>query len=191
MSTTVPTLLAQAGNAPNSGGGSTLMVWALALIGLAAMLFLIEIFIPSGGLIGIISGLSLVTGIILLFWHNQIWGVIGAILSLLALPFLLGFALKMWPETPIGRLLMLNAPASNADPAAADHPSKGATATGGVSVQVGQQGRAVTEMRPVGTCVFDRRREECLATGGLINSGTTVEIVAIDGKQIKVRPVQQ
>jgi membrane-bound ClpP family serine protease len=178
--------LAQANNPPQDDG-ATLLVWALALIGLALMLFMIEVFIPSGGLIGVASAVSLVAGIVLLFWENELWGLIGAAVSLIALPFALGFAIKMWPNTPIGRLLTLATPASRAEPHAADAPTKGAAA--GLAVTVGQRGRAVTEMRPVGTCVFDGRREECLAAGGLIEPDTPVEIVAIDGRQIKVRPV--
>jgi membrane-bound ClpP family serine protease len=179
-------VLAQAGNAPKDDG-SALIVWALALIGLALMLFMIEVFVPSGGLLGIASAVSLVAGIILLFWENEVLGLIGATVSLIALPFAIGFAIKLWPNTPIGRVLTLNSPASRAEPHAADAPSKGAST--GVGVSIGQQGRAVTEMRPVGTCVFEGRREECLAAGGLIEPDTPVEVIAIDGRQIKVRPV--
>jgi len=179
-------VLAQAGSSPPQGDGSPLVVWALALIGLALMLFIIEVFIPSGGIIGVASAISLVIGIVLLFWEDQLLGMIAAIVSLLATPFLIGFAIKAWPNTPIGRLLTLQTPPSQAEPATADAPTKrDATAAG---LRIGQRGRAVSEMRPVGTCVFDRRREECLANGGLIEAGTPVEIVAIDGRQIKVRP---
>jgi membrane-bound ClpP family serine protease len=184
METSLILLLAQANNAP-SEDGSALVIWALALIGLAVMLFLIEVFIPSGGLLGIASAISVVAGIIMLFWHNQVLGMIGAIVTLLALPFVFGFALKVWPDTPFGRLLTLHAPPSRPEPGEADQPSKGAAASAGVAV--GQRGRAVTEMRPVGTCVFDGRREECLASGGLIEPDTPVQVVAVDGRQIKVR----
>jgi membrane protein implicated in regulation of membrane protease activity len=38
--------------------------------------------------------------------------------------------------------------------------------------------------------VFDGKREECLAAGGVIEPDTSVEVVAVDGRQIKVRPVR-
>lgn len=182
-------LLAQGGtgsSAPPGGDSSALLVWAIALIGLALMLFLIEVFVPSGGLLGVASAISAVVGVVLLFWENQVLGLVGAIVCLIALPFLLGFALKMWPNTPIGRVLMLSAPPSRAAPGEADAPTK----AGLPNVTVGQRGRSVSELRPVGTCVFDGKREECLAAGGVIEPDTSVEVVAVDGRQIKVRPVR-
>jgi len=181
-----PAVLAQAGGS-GPGESSALLVWALALLGLALMLFFIEVFVPSGGILGVASSISAVVGIVLLFWENQALGLIGAIVCLLALPFMLGFALKVWPNTPLGRVLMLESPPSRSEPGEADAPTKG---EGAAAVSPGQRGRAVTEMRPVGTCVFDGRREECLATGGVIEPDTPVEVTAVDGRQIKVRGVR-
>jgi membrane-bound ClpP family serine protease len=55
---------------------------------------------------------------------------------------------------------------------------------------VGHKGEATTELRPVGTCVIDGRREECLATTGVIERGTPIEVVSQDGMYIKVRPIE-
>jgi len=175
-------LLAQANN--TQGNENTLLIWAIVLIGLAVGLFFLEILVPSGGLLGVVSATSLVVGVILLFEVDRTWGLVGAIVSLLALPFAMGFAIRIWPHTPIGRLLTLDAPATQSEPSPAGPKAAGAETD---ELVVGARGRAVTEMRPVGTCVFEGRREECLAIDGLVDPGTPVEVVAIDGRQIKVR----
>jgi membrane-bound ClpP family serine protease len=52
---------------------------------------------------------------------------------------------------------------------------------------VGTTGVAMTDLRPVGTCRFGDGRYECLADRGMIESGSEVEVVAVDGMQVKVR----
>ena len=181
-------MLAQANGPAADEGSGALIVWAIVLIGLALALFFIEVIVPSGGILGIGSAASLVIGVILLFQVDETLGLIGATVSLIALPFAVGLAITLWPDTPIGRLLTLSSPPSRGDVRAADQPSKGAAT--GQTLSPGDHGKALTELRPVGTCLIQNRREECLASAGVIEPGTPVEVVDVDGLQIKVRPVR-
>ncbi|MFA9479469.1 NfeD family protein [Phycisphaerales bacterium AB-hyl4] len=181
--------LAQAGQQqPQPADETNFVVWGIVLITIAIGLFFIEIFVPSGGLIGIASAVALVGGIICLFLDSAVLGLIGATFAMLALPFAIGFAIKIWPNTPIGRALSLK---SDDDAEQTDDdgtslpPHPAARDVNGLVV--GAKGRAVTDLRPVGTCVFDGKREECLAAAGTIASGSQVHIVAIDGMHVKVR----
>lgn len=165
-----------------------LIIWAIICLAVALVLFLIEIFIPSGGLIGLAAGAALITGIILLFQVNTTLGLIGAIVSLVALPFIIGFGLKVAPNTPLLRLMTLQTPGVRA--ADARSLERGDAAGEADAVLLGQEGVTVTDLRPVGTCMIAGRRRECLSDGGIIRAGTKVRVVLTDGMQIKVRVVE-
>ena len=191
--------LAQAGPTAQPAGDETnFVIWGIVLITLAIGLFVIEIFVPSGGLLGIGSATALIAGIICLFLDNAALGLVAATLALLALPFAVGFALKIWPHTPIGRALILQG-SEGMKTTAGDEADDGETddlpvhpaARGVEGLVAGAQGRALSDLRPVGICVFEGRREECLASNGIIAAGTPVRIVAIDGMHVKVKAVER
>jgi len=159
---------------------SDYVLWAVLCLAIAFILFFIEIFIPSGGLLGILSFSALVGGIALLFKVDTTVGLIGAIAALLAIPFLFALAIKIWPNTPLFKYILLKTPSTPSPPAAGDAP---------MPVSVGDRGRSLTALRPVGTCLIHHQRLECLADGKVIEAGIDIEVVGVDGMQIKVRSV--
>jgi membrane-bound ClpP family serine protease len=155
-------------------------VWAVILLGIALILVIVELFIPSGGLIAMCAAVATVGGVVMLFKVNQTLGMIGAIVALLGLPFLVAFGLRLWPHTPVAKWLTIETPTRDPDmpPAESDAGPK-----------VGSEGKAVTDLRPVGTCIIAGKRHECLAETGVIRAGTPVRVVMNDGLQVKVRAV--
>jgi membrane-bound ClpP family serine protease len=181
--------LAQTPPAQPAQGNSQFIVWAVVLLGMAAALFIAELFVPSGGILGACSLLCLIGGVIMLFWIDDTIGLIGAIVSLIAIPFAFLGALWVWPSTPIGRALTLGGSSDPEDspydgqevPSAAKHQA---------TVAIGTVGKTLTALRPVGTCLLDGKRHECLSAAGVIEAGVEVKVVASDGMQIKVRSVK-
>ncbi|MCC7146470.1 MAG: hypothetical protein IT443_08490 [Phycisphaeraceae bacterium] len=159
---------------------NSLLYWAALCLAISIFLFFVEIFIPSGGLLGVMSALALVTGIFLIFRVNTSLGLVGAIVSVLAIPFLFMLAIKLWPNTPLFRLLLLKNPTTT-QTVAEQTPQPG-------EELLNAKGTALTQLRPVGTCLIGEQRYECLSESGMIPVGTTVQVVAVDGMQIKVRP---
>ena len=87
------------------------LIWAVLLLAIALALLFAELFVPSGGVISFFAACSLILGIVMLFKVDTKLGLVGAIVVLLATPFLFAAAIKIWPNTPIARLLLLkNAP---------------------------------------------------------------------------------
>lgn len=198
-------LLAQAQNPP-PGGGSGTGGWSYAiaagLLAAAVALFFLEVFIPSGGLLGIGAIICMLSGVVACFRIDTTLGMISAILALIGIPIALGIAIRIAPETPVLRMLALKASQTpvvrssrlrhalmreQSDPDMADDSDEPAVPAGEDSL-IGAAGEAITDLRPVGTCILDGRREECLSVGGVIERGTPVEVVSHDGMQIKVRP---
>lgn len=180
------TTLAQApANAP-APGTNELILWAVVLIGVAVALFFAELFVPSGGLLGACAALSLIGGIVMLFRIDTTLGLIGAILSVLAIPFALYGAMKIWPHTPVGRALTLGSIDEEME-SAYDEQVPPPAPTHESSVEVGTRGKALTDLRPVGVCLLDGKRCECLSESDVIPAGSDVSVVFADGMQIKVR----
>lgn len=173
---------------PSAGGSSEHVIWAVVFIGMAIALFFAELFVPSGGLIGIASALCLIAGIVFLFWFDTKIGLIGSIVSVIAVPFAFAGALWVWPSTPIGRALTLGGD-EDPDESNLDGQAPPGIATHEASIPVGTEGRTLTELRPVGTCLLDGKRQECLSASGVIDADVRVKVVAADGMQIKVQPV--
>ena len=185
------TILAQAGAPPaTAGGDQTWLVWGIVLLAIAAALFFVEVLLPTGGLLGFLSAAALVGGIFMLFRVNTTLGLVSSIVTLVAIPFLLLYALKLWPDTPFGRWVTLEEP----DAAERDGPHAERSGRGGgvhegdkaAAVAVGMRGRTLTDLRPVGTCLLNDRREECFAARGSMPRDTAVQVVRLEGNEIYV-----
>lgn len=159
------------------------LIWAIIFLGVALLLFFCEVFIPSAGIIGIAAATCLVIGIVLLFKVDTTVGLVGALISILCLPLLFFVAVTLWPNTPIGKMLTL----SHQGRAEQSLDPTGRLAVATDRPIVGTTGTALTDLRPVGTCLIEHQRVECLADAGVIRSGTAIKVVLNDGMQVKVR----
>ena len=56
---------------------------------------------------------------------------------------------------------------------------------------LGQTGRALTPLRPVGMCEIDRRKVECVAESGYVEKGACIEVVRVEGMQPTVRVAEE
>lgn len=176
-------MLGEAGGGAAPPDESIYVVWAVTCLVIAMVLFFLELFVPSGGLIGLAAGTSLVAGIVLLFRFNTKVGLVSAIVALGSLPFVFALALKVWPHTPIARMLLLkNRPTGGSE--TTEGPGGGGAEP---ALRVGLRGKALTDLRPVGTCLIEGRRLECLAESGMIRAGSAVCVVSMDGMHTKVR----
>ncbi len=158
-------------------------LWAIMLIGLAIVLFFLEVFIPSGGIIGLFAAISLIAGVVMIFQIDTTLGLISAIICVVAIPFALAAMMKLWPNTPLFRLLVLRGPEGESEEPVQNTPRSSPEAA---DLHVGDEGTSESYLRPVGTCRINGKRIECIADGDLIPAGKKVRITHIDGLQVKV-----
>ena len=59
----------------------------------------------------------------------------------------------------------------------------------GINVNVGDRGRTVTRLAPMGTASISDTRMEVTALEGMIDAGTEIEVAHIEKNKIYVRPV--
>lgn len=154
----------------------------LGLLGIALLLVVVEVFIPSAGVISLIATVVAIAGIVALFRVSVSWGVAG-ILSMLVLgPTTALFALRILPSTPFGKKLLFGE-RGEAEPILADPAEDENRAL------MGEEGVAVTDMRPVGAIRVGGKRMQATSEVAMIRAGTAVRIMSVEGNHIRVRPV--
>lgn len=154
---------------------------AAVLLGVATFgIFVVEILIPTGGLLAILCTASAIASIVLGFMHGPTTGMVLLALYSLAAPFMVIFGLRVATKSPFGRKLVLHAeiPArTGGEPApAASLPA------------VGTAGEAITPLRPSGFVRINGLRMDASAEGDMIDAGTAVEVVSVRDGQVRVRP---
>jgi membrane-bound ClpP family serine protease len=156
-----------------------LLVAALLLAGLAVMV--LEVFVPSGGILGFASVAALLAGIVTAFVALGPLAGLGAVaVVLVAVPVLLGLALKVFPETPLGRRVMPPPPDAADLVPNADRRRR-------ARALVGRTGRVVGDLVPWGRVEIDGEAIDAVSEGGPIDAGAAVEVVAVQGAAVVVR----
>lgn len=162
-----------------------LLLWGLGLLAASLLLIVVEVFVPSGGLIAIVATGTAIAGVVCLFRVSTTWGLIGLLSIGLLGPTALGFALKVWPNTPMGRAMMGQPTAEELE----TRRQREQADRDRLQSLVGLEGRVLTDLRPVGVIEIDGHRYDALSEASLIRAGSRVRVTVVDGMQIKVRPV--
>ena len=161
----------------------TLLIWGLALIAAALVLTVIEVFVPSAGLIAVVAAGLGIAGVVCLFRHDALWGMAGLLVLIVLAPVIFFFGLHVMPSTPVGKRLLFGETGKDL--------TRPSSADGLGSVLIGAEAEAVTDLRPIGSIMLDGKRVSASSEGAIIPAGTRVRVVAVDGANIRVRPVAQ
>lgn len=152
----------------------------LALGGVA--LLLLEFFvIPGFGFAGILGILALLAALVMSvvgsgatpeFFLLAAGRILFSLLAALLASFLL---LRLMPRTPFGRKLIL-------DTGLGPDPEDDLR-------WLGKRGRATSPLRPAGIADIEGARVDVVSEGELIEPGTPIEVIRVDGNRIVVRSV--
>ncbi len=168
---------------------SAMLLWGFGLVLLAGFLLFIELFVPSGGVIGLVAGVTAIAGVVFFWRESTMWGLSGTLGVLILGPCAVGFMLKVYPETYVGRKLILGGSKAEEEAFAAKVRAR-YERKNERSHLIGQTGTTVNACRPVGEVRIDGVRHEALAESGVIEAGVEVTVVSIVDNQIKIRPMQ-
>lgn len=161
----------------------TTLVWivALFLVGLAVMV--LEVFVPSGGVLGFLSVVAIGAAIVTAFVEQgRAFGAAVTGVAFLVVPAVLAVALRVFPETPLGRRVLPPPPGDDdVRPLAARRRQ--------LEPLVGRRGRAGGELVPWGTVEIDGTTCEARSEAGPIAAGAAVEVVGVEAAALVVRPV--
>ncbi|MDG2469529.1 MAG: NfeD family protein [Pirellulaceae bacterium] len=145
-----------------------------------AFIFL-ELLIPSAGLIGIISAALLLSGIVVGFQSGLGVGFTILTVTLVLLPIVIAFLLKIWPNTPIGKMLFISPPSEEdvvPDPEVQES----------LESLLGKVGIARSKLLPSGSVTIDGKHYDAVSDGLPIELGQDVKVVKVKAMRIFVRP---
>ena len=174
----------------SSSADDTYLFVAIGLLVVGLVLFVLEFFIPSGGLLGLLTAVAMLGSIGSMFAFSTSWGLIYGSVLLASAPFAIVQAIKVWSGSALGRRAILSAEADRVPRRDEDGEELAAPPTR-AAIEKGVTGVAVTVLRPVGFVDFGGARFDAVAESGFIALGEQVIVVGhVDG-QPKVRAVPQ
>ena len=158
---------------------------AYALIALGIVLLVGELFVPTGGVLFLLSMLSILIGIGMVFVYGD---TSTGLLTLLALfgagPVIAGLFFVLWPYTPLGRRTLRVVP--DQDATVANMP---------VNLELealrGRYGRAGSDLRPSGVVDFDGKRIDAITEGVMVPAGAWVRCIDVKAGRVLVRQVDK
>ncbi len=157
------------------------LVWSLLLVVVGLALVLLEVFVPSGGVLGLLAVLALGAGVVTAFVEQGAMVGMGVLAgTLLAVPAVLMLAFRWFPSTPIGRRVL-------PPPPSADDVLPDLSLRQRLRSLVGRRGRAASELVPWGSVEIDGDSFEALSEGGPIAPDMPVEVVAVQSRALVVR----
>lgn len=172
--------------------------WTVLAILAGIILVMLEIFvIPGYGVTGVLGVACLLAGFVFTFvsgdltsaeGQRELWTGIGTtIVSVFAAGIGMWFVSRQLESIPFMKRLVLTAeiatPAGGPDRPVGLLEAMGAT---GRVLQIGDQGIAATDLRPVGRGMFDGRMVEVHSVGGYVTKGSLIEVVGVDQASITV-----
>lgn len=156
-----------------------LWVGALLLVGLAVMV--LEVFVPSGGVLGLVSLVAIGAAIVMAFMEQGAgFGMAVLAVAFAAVPAVLAMAFRWFPDTPLGRRVLPPPPAPEDVIPAADRRRR-------LRQLVGRSGRVVSELVPWGAVAVGDGQFEAVSETGPVAAGTEVEVVGVQGGALVVR----
>jgi len=157
------------------------IVWVIALLVVGLAVMVLEVFVPSGGVLGFLSVVAVGTAVVTAFLEAGPavgLAVLAAVVA--AVPAVLAVAFRVFPETPLGRRVLPPPPTLDDVLPEADRRRR-------LRGLVGHRGRAESELVPWGTVEVDDTLLEARSDGGPIARSAAVEVVGIDGGALVVR----
>ncbi len=158
------------------------LIFALFLFVACAILLVLEIFVPSFGLLTVFSLASVAAGIAICFNRGPITGWFGVVAAVFIIPVVWIITYRIFPNTPFGKHVTLGKPNREKGDAIPD--------TKELEAMLGKQGVVLSPLRPVGMCDFNGKRLECVAETGYIEKETKIRVIHVEGTQLTVRLIE-
>jgi len=172
-------------------GWGTLILFMLGFI-----LLFIEVFVTPGfGVLGTTGIVCIMTSVVLTLLEHPVNSKFFTIADLetpmyilasaILGTFLLGALLAtILPKTSVYHKIVLSAVENNKE---GFHTTEDKT----LELPVGTRGRNLTTLRPAGTAMFDDTRYDVVSENEFIPQGSNIEVLAVEGRRLVVRRVQE
>lgn len=159
-----------------------MIYWAFLLLVIGLFAVVLELFVPSAGILGIAAGILIVTSVVLGFMESFTYGVILLTAAVVTIPGLLALMVKVWPYTPLGRRILLkDLKPEDVLPNYIENKEQKERLEG-------QLGIAQTKMLPSGIVMVDGEKFDAVSEGFAVEEGDAVRVISVRGNHIYVEP---
>lgn len=161
------------------------LTWSILLMLVGCALVIMEVFIPSGGILGFLAGTSVVASVgVAFYYHGLATGVTFAGVAVVVVPVAIMVALHYWPHTAMGQRFLLGP------------PSEDEVLPDGVQRQklkqlLGKVGVAKTPMLPAGAIRIEGHTVDAVSQGMPIDAGESVKVIEVRAYRVVVRPIDE
>ena len=158
------------------------IAWAILLMVLGCgALVVMEVFIPSGGIISVLSAVAFIASIVIASWESPttgpMTGLAFAAATVFVVPVLFAMAFKYWPRTPMGKAFLGELPTAEE-----------VLPTDSRRALLGRVGVARSKMLPSGAVEIDGQMVDAVTQGQAIEPGAYVVVVEVRANRVVVRP---
>jgi len=160
-----------------------MLLYAILLLLLGIVLVMAEAFIPSGGILGVLAAIVLVSSLVFAFKESDGVGFVFLGIVVVCVPAVVILGLKVFPKTPIGRRVILKPSVESPE----DRGKAGVSDEDFSQLQ-GKVGKTATPLRPSGIIEINDERYSAVAEGELIDKGVDIIVVKVEGNSIVVEP---
>ena len=150
--------------------------WAVVLMLVGCGLVVLEVFIPSGGALSLLSAVALIASLVMAFRSDFSTGLTFVLITLVAVPSAVAMAFKVWPMTPMGKAF-LGELSTSAEMTPEDPRRE----------LVGRAGVAKSNMLPSGSVLIDGKTIDAISQGSAIDKGQAVVVVEVRANRVVVR----
>jgi membrane-bound ClpP family serine protease len=145
----------------------------------AIVLAFVDLYVPSAGMLLLLSLIAAVGSIVFGFQSGTTSGMTMLTLVAATIPILGVVAIRIWPHTPVGRRIVLGLP-----------PERPSTANEQQNALVELVGYVVDSeypLMPSGQITIDHRPYNALAEAGYIDAGQRIEVISVRQRDLIVR----
>ena len=167
------------------------IIWAFILIGVALILFFLEVFIPSGGLIALMGAIAIIGSLIAFFLHDVNTGLMATGIYLVFGPVLAWIGFKIWAASPLAKRMILGGVVDeDSDIAKQKSRARQKANTAELQALVGKEGETITVLMPIGTVRIEGQRLDAMAETGSIEANCRIVVIEVYDNQVKVREIE-
>ena len=156
---------------------------ALLLYIAAFALAIVDLFVPSGGMLLVLATLAALAAVLFGFRSGNTVGMGMLTLVVATIPVFVFLAIKIWPHTPLGRRIILKLPSSKSTAAGVEADP--------LQELVGCVLLAETAFLPTGQLRVGHRRFNAMAESGFIEAGSHVRVLSVHERNLIVRATDE
>jgi membrane-bound ClpP family serine protease len=156
------------------------LAWSILLMLAGCVVLVLEVFIPSGGILAVLSTLAFVGSIFFAFQRGPVTGFAFILTTVVAVPLVLAAAFHYWPKTRIGKAFLGELPTD--EDVLPDDPHR---------LLVGRVGVARSKMLPSGAVEIDGQMIDAISHGQAIEPGQYIVVSEVRANRVVVRPAKE